>query len=168
VKRRIMCLALCLLLIVGMVAAPVSASAAMKDRVVKIMKVNVQGARVRKGPSSKYDVITSLPKGDCVFYLEKNKSAFSYVRSSTGKIGYVYEGFLSSYGACKLSQVYYATSTAKLCERPSDASRRVATISRKEHIIVYKTRGNWAYVRTLQGKGGYVRLSRLKKCVETR
>ena len=50
-KRRIMCLALCLLMIVGMVAMPVSASAAMKDRVVKIMKVNVQGARLRKGPT---------------------------------------------------------------------------------------------------------------------
>jgi len=168
VKRRMMCLALCLLLLVGMVAAPVSASAAMKDRVVKIMKVNVQGARLREGPSSKYDVITSLGKGDCVFYLEKNKLAFSYVRSSKGKIGYVYEGFLQSYGACKLSQVYYTTVASKLCDRPSEISNRVATIAKKEHVIVYKTRGNWAYVKTLQGKGGYMRLSRLRKAVKTK
>ena len=155
-------------MLVGMAAAPVSASAAMKDRVVKIMKVNVQGARLREGPTSKYDVITSLGKGDCVFYLEKNKTAFNYIRSSKGEIGYVYEGFLDSYGACKLSQVYYATSAAKLCNRPSEASSRVATISKKEHVIVYKTRGSWAYVKTLQGKGGYVRLSKLKKAVKTR
>jgi len=168
VKRRIMCLALCLLMIVGMVAMPVSASAAMKDRVVKIMKVNVQGARLRKGPTSKYDVITSLGKGDCVFYLEKTKTAFKYVRSSTGKIGYVYEGFLNDYGACKLSQVYYVTGTTKLCDRPKEISNRVDTLEKKEHVIVYKTRGGWAFVKTLQGKGGYVRLSRLRKAVKTK
>jgi len=168
VKRRIMCLALCLLLIVGMVAVPVSASAAMKDRVVKIQKVTVQGARLRKGPTSKYDVITSLGKGSCVFYLEKTKSAFSYVRSSTGKIGYVYEGFLKDYGACMLSQVYYTTAVSKLCDRPSEVSNRVTTLEKKEHVIVYKTRDGWAYVKTLQGKGGYIRLNRLKKAVKTK
>lgn len=155
-------------MLIGMVAAPVSASAAMKDRVVKIMKVNVQGARLREGPTSKYDVITSLGKGSCVFYLEKNKSAFDYVRSATGEIGYVYEGFLSPYGACKLSQVYYTTGTTKLCDRPSEVSNRVTTLVKKEHVIVYKTRGSWAYVKTLQGKGGYVRLNRLKKAVKTK
>lgn len=167
-KRRMICLALCLLMLVGMVAAPVSASAAMKDRVVKIMKVNVQGARLRKGPSSKYDVMTSLPKGSCVFYLEKDKNAFSYVRSAVGDIGYVYKGFLSAYGACKLSQVYYVTSTTKLRDRPSEVSNRVTTLAKKEHVIVYKTRDGWAYVKNLQGKGGYVRLSRLKKAVNTK
>lgn len=167
-KRRIISLVLCLLMIVGMVAMPVSASAAMKDRVVKIMKVNVQGARLRKGPTSKYDVITSLPKGDCVFYLEKTQSAFSYVRTSKGKIGYVYERFLNTYGACKLSQVYYTTGITKLCDRPNDVSNRVVTLDKKEHVIVYKTRGGWAYVRNLQGKGGYVQLNRLRKAVKTR
>ncbi|MBR6766363.1 MAG: SH3 domain-containing protein [Clostridia bacterium] len=166
-KRRVMCLILCLLILVGM-AMPVGASAAMKDRVVKIMKVNVQGARLREGPSSKYDVITSLGKGSCVFYLEKEKAAFSYVRSSQGKIGYVYEGFLSEYGACKLSQVYTAIAASKLCDRPSEVSNRVTTIHKNEHVILYKTRGNWAYVKTLQGKGGFVKLNRFKKTVKTK
>ena len=167
-KRRMICLALCLLMLVGMVAAPVSASAAMKDRVVKIMKVNVQGARLREGPSSKHDVITSLPKNACVFYLEKDQSAFSYVRTSVGDIGYVYKGFLDSYGACKLSQVYYVTTVTKLRNRPSEGANRVATLGKKEHVIVYKTRDGWAYVKNLQGQSGYVRLSRLKKAVKTK
>lgn len=167
-KRRIMCLTLCLLMIVGMVAMPVSASAAVKDRVVKIMRVNVQGARLRKGPSSAYDVITSIGKGSCVFYLEKKSGAFKYVRTANGKTGYVYEGFLDTYGACKLSQVYHTTGTARLSDRPSDISNRVATLSKKEHVVVYKTRGSWAYVRTMQGKTGYMRLSKLKKTVKTK
>lgn len=167
-KRRMMSLALCLLMIVGMFVMPVSASAAIKDRVVKIVKVNVQGARLREGPSSKYDVITSIGKGECVFYLEKKNAAFRYVRTAMGDMGYVYEGFLETYGACKLSQVYAATESTKLCNRPSDKSNRVATVEKKEHVVVYKTRGNWAYVRTLKGKSGYMHLNKLKRVVKTK
>ena len=37
------------------------------------------------------------------------------------------------------------------------------TLGRNEHVIVYEVQGSWAYVRTLDGKGGFVKVSSLKK-----
>ena len=131
--------------------------------VVQIMKVNEDGARVRKGPSSSYDVITSCKEGERVFYLGKTKEAFMYVRTSKGKVGYMYKGFLKTYGSCYKSQVYYCTKKANMYKKASSSSSRVAKLSKNQHVIVYQVSGNWAYIKTLGGKGGFVKKSVLKK-----
>ena len=107
-KRKVLAILLMVTLLAGMVIAPVGASAATK---VKILKVTADGARVRKGPSSAYDVKTSVKKGGKVFYLNKNQNSFAYVRTSTGTNGWMYKGFLSSYGTCYKSQIYYSKNT---------------------------------------------------------
>ena len=140
---------------------PVMAYAA--PDVVEIMKVTEDGARVRQGPSSSYEVITSCKEGDCVFYLGKTKEAFCYVRTSKGKIGYMYKGFLKSYGAANKSQIYYAKKSVKVYKKASTGSRKVMKLSKNQHVIVYSTKGSWAYIKTLSGKGGYVKTSSLKK-----
>ena len=76
VNRKFLRMTMCLLLVATMLFAPMSASAASSNKVVQILKVTADGARVRKGPSSDYDVITSIREGDTVFYLNKNKAAF--------------------------------------------------------------------------------------------
>ena len=94
-KRRIVSMLLCVFLIASMLIVPTDALAASK-KVVQILKVTVDGARVRKGPSSAYDVITSVKKGGRVFYLGKTKDSFCYVRTSTGETGFMYRGFLKA------------------------------------------------------------------------
>ena len=82
-KRRYIALLLAVLLLLGTVVAPVSASAASKSK-VRILKVTVDGARIRKGPSSAYDVITSVKKGSRVIYLNTMKeSTISNVASAS-------------------------------------------------------------------------------------
>ena len=159
-KRRVLAILLLVTLLVGTVIAPVSASAASK---VKILKVTTDGARVRKGPSSAYEVKASVKKGGKVFYLGKTKNSFAYIRTSKGTTGYMYKGFLSAYGTCYKSQIYYCTKKASLYKKASTSSKRVAKLSKRQHVIVYQVKGNWAYIKTLSGTGGYVKTSVLAK-----
>ena len=103
-KRRVLLMLLSVLLIASMVM-PASAYAASK-KTVQILQVTVDGARGRKGPGSSYDVITSVRNGGKVFYLGKEKSSFYYVRTDHGVQGYMYKGFLKSYGAAYKDQIY--------------------------------------------------------------
>ena len=161
-KRKILLLVLSVLLIVSTVIAPVSAQAASK-KTVQILQVTVDGARIRKGPGSSYDVITSLKNGAKVFYLGKDEKSFCYVRSDHGVTGYIYKGFLKSYGAAYVDQVYYATLRARVYKKASTHSSRKTTLTKGQHVIVYQVKGDWAYIKTLGGTGGYVKKSALKK-----
>lgn len=161
-KRRILMMMVSVLLVASMLIAPMSALAASK-KTVQILQVTVDGARLRRGPGSTYDVITSVKNGAKVFYLGKEKNSFSYVRTDHGAVGYIYKGFLKSYGACYQSQVYYATKKTKLYKKASTHSSGKAKLSKGQHVIVYQVKGNWAYVKTLGGTGGYVKKSLLKK-----
>lgn len=164
VSRKLLRKTLCILMIMSLLIAPVNATAASSKKVISIFKVTADGARLRKGGSSAYDVITSLRKGDNVFYLNKKSNAFCYVITATGQKGYVYQGFLKSYGAATLKQVYYSnTKGVKLYKRASTKSSRVTTLSSRQFVLVYQAKNGWAYVRTLSGKGGYVRAKYLKK-----
>ena len=159
-KRKVMVVVLSVLLLMAMGIAPLTASA---DSNIKIMKVNVTGARLRTGPSAEYEVRKSLSKGAKVFYLNKMKNSFAYVRTSKGTLGYIYKGYLDSYGTCKKSQVYYAKKSAKVYKKAKSGAKKVTTLSKKEHVIVYQVKGNWAYIKKLNGTGGYVKKSVLSK-----
>jgi len=159
VKKRVFLIALCMMLLTSMVLAPISASAS----VVRIMKVNVNGARLRTGPGESSILKPSLKKGERVFYWGKHANAFYYVRTSTGRVGYVYKRYLTSYGAVNSSQIYYAAGKVNVYKKTSTGARRVTKLSNRQHVIVYEARGGWAYIKTLSGKGGYVKMSSLRK-----
>lgn len=161
-KGRVLKMVLAVLLVASMLMAPMSALAASKST-VQILKVNVDGARLRRGPSSAYDVITSLDKGTKVFYMNKQKDSFCYVCTAYGVRGYVFRDYLSSYGAAYTNQIYYAKSSTKVYKKASTGSGKVTSLGKGQHVIVYQTRGSWAYIKTLGGKGGYVKTSSLKK-----
>ena len=156
-KKRFLAAVLCVMLLASIFVVPASAAS-----VVKVMKINVSGARLRKGPGES-DIITSLKKGTKVLYTGKKVNAFCYVRTSNGKKGYVYDKFLSTYGAAYSNQVYYTTKKINMYRRASTRSGRVKKLSKRTLVIVYEVRGSWAYVKTLSGKGGFVKASSLSK-----
>lgn len=159
-KRFLIALA-CAFLIVSVIM-PTTGLAAKKDRVVYILNVDTDGARVRKEPTSSEDnVEVSMKKGTKVFYLGKKNSWFK-IRSEYGNIGYTYKGFMSYYGAVKLKDVYAADGTVKVYSRPSSKARRSATLKDDQHVIVYASNSKWAYIHTLSGKKGYVLREDLK------
>ena len=42
-------------------------------------------------------------------------------------------------------------------------SKGVKRLKRRTLVLVYQVRGSWAYVKTMSGKGGYVKVSALTK-----
>lgn len=164
VKRNFLRTVLCALLMLTLMAAPIlPESSAQAASTMKIMKVNVQGGRLREGPSSEYEVITTLSRGEKVFYSGKTSKAFCLVCTADGEVGYIYREFLSSYGTVRTSQVYYTVSKGvKMYKKPSTKAS-YTKLKSKQFVIVYKKAGNWAYVKTLDGKGGYIPLSSLEK-----
>ena len=164
--RRFFRVMLCVMLMLTMnIAAPVAmpSSTAKAASTMQIMRTNVDGGRLRSGPSSNYDIITTLDKGDKVFYSGKTKNSFSYVCTESGKVGYIYSGFLSKYGTVRTASIYYTrTKSVRLYKRPSTGASKVTTMRNQQFVIVYEKAGNWAYVRTLDGKAGYVQLSKIK------
>ena len=146
----------CVLLAIAMLMMPVSASA----KVVKIMKINVEGARMRTG-SGLIIQKPSLKKGEKVFYAGKKYKSFCYVCTTSGRKGYVYDKFLSSYGAVNSSQVYRTKGKTALYKKVGSGKK--GTIGKGKYVMVYEVRGNWAYVKTTSGTGGYVRTSSLTK-----
>ena len=155
-KRRLLAAVLGLVILVSLFAVPASAS------VVKVMKVSVNGARLRSGPGD-YSVIKSLKKGTKVLYTGKKVNAFYKVRTSGGKVGYVYKRFLTSYGAANSKQVYYTNKAVTMRRKASAKSRGVKRLKSRTLVLVYQVRGKWAYVKTLSGKGGYIKVSALTK-----
>ena len=164
--RKILRTILCALLLLTLTATPLLAtpsSCAKAAGTMKMVKVNVQGGRLREGPSSSYDIITSLDKGEKIFYSGKTKDAFSYVCTADGKVGYIYKEFLTGYGSVRSSSIYYTTGkNVRMYKKPSTAASKAATLKKQQFVIVYKKAGKWAYVRTLEGKAGYIQLSKLK------
>lgn len=162
-KHRRVAAALAALLLIVTLIAPMSASAATKDS-VKLLMVTEEGARLRKGPSSEYEVLVSLEKGDRVFYLGKTEASFAYVCSERGVRGYVFQAFLNEEGEVDAKQVYRCTArSAKVYKKASSHSSRVAKLKEDQLVIVYAAKGKWAYVATLDGKLGFVKKSALAK-----
>ena len=98
-----------------------------------------------------------------VLYSGKKTNAFCLVKLSDGTSGYVFRDFLSEYGAVSSSKVYRTTQKAKVYKKPSTSSSKVVTLSKNAFVMVYATKSGWAYVKTVSGKGGYMKLSALTK-----
>ena len=157
-KRKLMRMALCLVLLASMLIAPMSAQAAST---YKIFKLNTN-ANLRN-PANYEDILTYMKKGTKVLWTGKKHKAFYLVSTTSGQTGYVYKEYLSEYGAVSSKQLYKTRSSSKIYKKASTGSKKVTTLSKGQHIIVYQTKGNWAYIKTLGGKGGYVKKSALKK-----
>ena len=158
-KRNLWRSILCLLLILVLVLAPMSGVAATKT--AKILKINVDQARMRTGASG--EIITTLARGTKVLYLNRTDGAFCKVCTTDGTTGYVYKGFLSSYGSVRADQVYVTKGSTTLYKLSGNSLRKSSTLKGGVYVLVYKSNGNWAYVKSMTGRSGYVRLSALSR-----
>lgn len=158
-KSNLVRLIVCVLLVLTLAIAPITTAFAAST--MKLMKINVDGARLRKGPGN-YEIITSLRRGEKVLYSGEMTKSFCLVCTEDGQVGYVFRDYLSNYGVIRADQVYYAnTGSVRMYSRANTGSSRVETLSRHELVIVFRTAGNWAYARTLDGEAGYIQLSKL-------
>lgn len=155
--KRIMKSFVSLLLIVAMFAIPMSASAAS---VARIMKVNGDWVRMRDKDGTQ---IARLRKGTKVLYWGVKDGAMYKVMTSSGKTGYVYGSYLTTYGAMKKNQVYVTTASTKMYKTSGNKLVGNGTLAKGKYVLVYKTSGDWAYIKTMTGKSAFVKKATLAK-----
>lgn len=160
-KRKVLKSVLCSLLAIAMLMAPMSALASTKTAL--ILKVNADWVRMRDGSDVGDDVITRLRKGTKVLYWGVHDDEMYKVLTSSGKTGYIYKGYLSTYGAMKLNQVYITTGSTKLYKRSGSSLKGNGTLAKGKYVVVYKTSGGWAYIKTMSGKSAYCQTATLKR-----
>lgn len=156
-KRNVMKSVLCFMMILAMLMAPMTASAAS---VARIMKTNTDWVRMRSASGAQ---ITSLRKGTKVLYWGSRNDDMYKVMLSNGVTGYVYKNYLSTYGAMRLDSVYITTSSTPTYNRSDSTLKKSGTLPRGRYVMVYATSGNWAYVKTMSGKGAFVQKATLQK-----
>lgn len=147
----------CALLIVVTLMAPMSASAAST---AKIMKVNGNWVRVRDKDG---DQIATVHKGTKVLYWGEKSGQMYKILMTNGKTGYIYKDYLTTYGAMKLSSVYVTKETTKLYKASGSNLRRSGSLAKGKYVCVYKTQGEWAYVKTMAGNSYFVQKDSIKK-----
>ena len=159
-KRNMFKSVICSLLIVVMLAGSMPAYAAS---VARIMKVSGDYVRMRESADEGSAVITRLRKGTKVLYWGVKEDAMYKVMTSSGKVGYVYGSYLTTYGAMQLSSVYVTTAQTQMYKRSGSSLVKNGTLASGKYVMVYKTANGWAYIKTMSGKGAYVRTATLEK-----
>jgi len=156
-KRNVMKSVLCFMMVLAMLMAPMTASAAS---VARIMKTNADWVRLR---SESGEQIAHLRKGAKVLYWGSKDDEMCRVITSSGKTGYVYKKYLTTYGAMRLDSVYVTTAPTQMYNRSGSSLKKDGKLASDKYVMVYKTSGNWAYIKTMGGKGAFVQKGTLKK-----
>jgi len=156
-KRNVLKTVLCFMMILAMLMAPMTASAAS---VARIMKTNTDWVRLRSASGAQ---LTSLRKGTKVLYWGVKDDEMYKVMLSNGKTGYIYKNYLSTYGAMRLDSVYITTAATPMYNRSGSTLKKTGTLASGKYVMIYKTSGNWAYIKTMTGKGAFVQKGTLKK-----
>ena len=159
--KRVLKSVICSLLIVAMLAGSAPAFAA--SSIARIMKVNTDYVRMRESASVGSDVITRLRKGTKLLYWGVKDDAMYKVLTSSGKTGYVYGGYLTTYGAMNLKSLYVTTASTQMYKRSGSSLKKNGVLAKGKYVVVYKAAGGWAYVKTMTGKGAYVKTANLKR-----
>ena len=113
-KRSVLKSVICSLLIVVMLAASAPSYAAS---VARLMKVNGDYVRLRESAKEGSSVIQRLRKGTKLLYWGVKEDAMYKVMTSSGAVGYVYGGYMATYGAMNLDSVYVTTAPTAMYTR---------------------------------------------------
>lgn len=157
-KRNVWKSIVCGLMLVIMLATSVPASAASST--ARIMKVNGDYVRMH---NSDGEVLRRLRKGTKVLYWGSKKSSMYKVLTSDGETGYVYGGYLSTYGAMPLNKVYVTTESTQTYKRSGGSLKKSSKLAKGKYVMIMKTSGNWVQAKTMNGKTVYMKKDNLKK-----
>lgn len=157
-KRRVFWLIVCVAMLASMLAMPMSAMASSKARMMKTnVRVNL------RDPNDYTHIVGTVKKGVQVYFTGKTIKSFYLVKTSSGKLGYVFKLYLDEADSTSKNSVYRAKHNTKLYKKPSTSARTVCSLASGRYVQVSKVSGGWAYVVTTNGKKGYVPTSDLTK-----
>lgn len=138
------------------------------DNINKTGVVNTSALNVRKGPSTKNSVITTLYKGDKVTITDSDNGWYK-VKLSNGKTGWVSDGYIkvtsSSSSSNSTSSSKTGTITADSLNVRSGAGTKysvIASLSKGSKVTITSTKGDWHKIKMSNGKTGWVSADYIK------
>ena len=152
---------ICSLLVVVLLSAPMSALAASK--VAYLLKVSVSSAPGTYVRSGNKNIIGSLRNGTRVLYWGNKRGQMLKVMAPDGTKGYVYQGHLKTYGAMGSKQVYLTKGSTGVYKRSGGSMKKTGSVRKNVPVIVYSKAGSYSLVKSMSGKTGYIKTSKLKK-----
>jgi len=158
-KQKVFKIVVCMIMVLTCALAPVAASA---SNAAYILRVNADLTRMRQTAGNSA-VVRKLPAGTCVLYGGENAGAYCKVYLTNGVSGYVYKEHLSGYGAVSKNKVYRTYTPADIYTRSGNSLKRRGTVPAGQFVLVYKTNGNWAFVKSVNGTSGYMKLNTMYK-----
>jgi len=160
--KRIVLLTLALIIALSAVLPSVGFAASKKKKVIYVVNIDNNGVRVRSTPNGGNNIMTTLKKGTKLFYLGTEGAYYKVCSEYSTKTGYVYKGYVSYYGAVAYDSIFRCDGRTYVYTRPNSSARRSATLKDGQFVIVRAVSGNWAYIYTISGKKGYVKISSLE------
>ena len=159
-KRRIISLVVCIVLVLSTMIMPMNALASSG----KYMKAKVN-VHIHKTPGG--DTIRTLKQGKKVWYTGKKDGPWYQVVTKDRTVGYVFKMYLANVSD-KItrktpSNVYVVSSKASLYKKNSTSSRRICGLKEGRYVEVLKQKDGWAYVRTANDRKGFIETKYLKK-----
>ena len=136
--------------------------AASKKKIIYVVNIDNNGVRARSEPHGGDNVMTTLKKGTKLFYLGQSGAYYKVCSEFSYTSGYVYKGYVSYYGAVAYDSIFRCDGRTYVYTRPNSSARRSATLKDGQFVIVRAVSGNWAYIYTISGKKGYVKISSLE------
>lgn len=164
--KKILKTLLCMMLVL-VCAAPACLPSASAASAAKIMRVNAKDVRLHyntKG-GGENTMIMKLSKGTKVLFLETKNKTWAYVALPNGLRGYIYNGYLSAYGAVNANSVAEVKVKSAPTYKVSGRSMKKTgkSLTRNAVVFVRDTKGAYAKILTLEGKWTYVKTSSLQK-----
>ena len=158
--KRFWKMIVCSLLIVAMLATTAPAFAA--SSIARIMKVTEDYTRMRSAPEGG-SVIANLRYGTKLLYWGVNHGAMCKVMTSSGAVGYVYGGYMATYGAMNLDSVYVTTAPTAMYTRANGTLVSAGALAKGRYVSVFGVHEDWVFVKTMSGQGGFVKAGTLAK-----
>ena len=156
-KRRIITMMVLLVMAASMLAMPMSALAEGKFMTVTT-NVNLRSS------SDLNDVIGTLKKGTTVYYTGKKYKSMYQIKTSKGKVGYVFKMYLKNAGSKDGDGMVVRVKENTLLYKKADTdSRQVCKLAEGRYMKILSVGDGWAKVKTTNDKTGYVLVSKLKK-----
>ncbi len=110
--------------------------------------------KVRSGPSTGYDVITTINKGTTFTVLGKSGSWY-YIELSSGTKGYASSEYIkkgSGYSTCTVN----ASGSVNVRKGPGTTYNIVTTVKKGEVVTLLDDSAAWYKIKTASGKEGYI------------
>lgn len=132
-------------------------SSTVLGEVIDSFKASITSSslKVRSGPSTGYDTITTINKGTTFTVLGKSGNWY-YIELSNGTKGYASAEYIQKGSGYTTCTIVNTNSTVNVRKGPGTTYDKVTTVKKGEVVNLLDDSESWYKIRTAAGKEGYI------------